>query len=86
MAAAPFHRASGRHKRLSQHLSAENALHAVLGTLAAENVLFDLLQVEQLEDFLNRRIRVHVASLNHALGPAQAAPPLIPFARIVHTL
>ena len=54
MTNAPFDRADGRHQRLSQHLAAEHALRALFRTQAAENILFDLFQIEQVEDFPDR--------------------------------
>ena len=41
-------------KGLAQHLAAEDALHAVFRALAAENVLFNLLEIQEVEDFFDR--------------------------------
>ncbi len=53
MADAAFDRAAGGHQRLAQHLPAEHALHAVLGRDAAEDIVLDLLEIEQAEDFFD---------------------------------
>jgi hypothetical protein len=55
MADAALHRAQGRDQRLTEHLTAENALHPVFGRNPAEYVLFDLLQIEEIEDFFDGR-------------------------------
>jgi len=66
MAKAPFDRAGRRHQRLAQHLTAENALNAVLGADAAKDVLFDLFQIEQIQHVLDGCLGVHGV---HLIGP-----------------
>ena len=43
---APFDGAPGRHQALTDHLAAEDALAAQVGGLAAEEVEFELFEVE----------------------------------------
>ncbi len=43
--------AGGRHQRLRQDLAAKNPLGKVVGIEAAEDVLLDLFQVEQANQF-----------------------------------
>ena len=43
--------ADGRGQRLAQHLAAEHALGAGVGTEAPKNILLDLLQIEQTQHF-----------------------------------
>ena len=48
--------ADGRRQCLAQHLTAEHALRARLGTEAAKNILLDLFQIEQGQDLRQRRL------------------------------
>ena len=51
---AVLHGARGRDQRLAQHLTAEDALPAVLGRDAAEDVLFQPLKIEQRQQLSQR--------------------------------
>ena len=48
------HRTPGRDQRLARHLPAEHPLHPHIRADAAEDVFLDLLQVEELEEPVQR--------------------------------
>ena len=60
---AQIHGAAGGHQRLTGHLPAEDPNPVLLRRVATENVLFDLLQVEEVDEVFKRRSCVHVRKL-----------------------
>jgi len=77
VALAAFDRTFGRDQGLAQHLSAEHALHAVVGALTAEDVDLDLLEVEKVENLPDRGlfgIR-HRVPLREGLSQVQDGSP-----------
>lgn len=67
-----FDGAVGRNKRLSQHLSAENALRTVLRAGSEENVDFDRLEIEQLDQLLDGRSFILRFDIGHRLPIVEA--------------
>ena len=53
---AVLDRASGSNERLSGHLTTEDTLALLVGALATEDVLLDLLEVEQADEVVDRSL------------------------------
>src|SRR5690242_14894256 len=54
----PLDRASGRDQSLAKDLASENTLRTVFRGYAAKDVLFDLFQIEQRQEFFDRFVGV----------------------------
>ena len=68
---ALFHSAAGGHQRLRNHLAAINSDPSLIGGLAAEQIGFDLLQIEQAEQTGNRALWIRSGGFDvHALSLA----------------
>src|SRR3954451_22688043 len=62
MHGAAFDGAAGRDQALAEHLAAEDALSAEVGGLAAEEVHFELFEIELRDQGLERRIHQGMSS------------------------
>lgn len=67
-------RSGGGNERLARHLSAEDPLPLLIGTLATEHVPFDRLEIEDVEEFVDGHL-THSDSL--ASGNLDAALPVV---------
>ena len=66
--------ADGSRQRLAQHLAAKDALMPRLGAEAAKNILFDLLQIEEAQHFVQCRSGGFAHRFNQACFDAFANP------------